>query len=95
MAIRIRRVNGILIALCAARSIPQEGDIYLDDGVHDALSTKFALDFNRTFDCDLPYDKTAAPLIEIEESNNPNRADWDAWMLEMETLPAASDNPLT
>ena len=28
MAIRLRRVNGRLIALCAARSIEKDGDIY-------------------------------------------------------------------
>ena len=46
MAIRIRYVGGgKVVALCAARSKAQEGDIYLDDGIHHALSTKFMLDF--------------------------------------------------
>lgn len=80
MAIRIRRVNGRLIALCAARSVPKDGDIYLDDGLHHALSTKFALDFNSMFDCDLPYEEIDSQLINVEESNNTNRTDWDVWM---------------
>lgn len=78
MAIRIRRVNDCLIALCAARSVPKEGDIYLDDEVHGALSTKFALDFNSMYDGGLVYNETEAQLIEAEESNNPNRDWWDA-----------------
>ncbi len=45
MAIRIRKVNGCTIALCAACTKPKEGDLYLDDSVHHALSTKFDLDF--------------------------------------------------
>ena len=45
MSIRIRVVNGTTVALCAAISEEKEGDIYLDDNVHYALSTKFGLDF--------------------------------------------------
>ena len=44
MAIRIRTVNGVTVALCAVESDEQQGDIYLDDGAHHALSTKFGLD---------------------------------------------------
>lgn len=79
MAIRIRVVDGIMVALCAARSIPKEGDIYLHDGIHHALSTKFALDFNSEGwgNADIPYDDIHVPLIDREESNNANRDDWD------------------
>ena len=46
MAIRIRfNKEGKYVALCAAESNPQEGDIYLDDGMHSALSKKFTKDF--------------------------------------------------
>ena len=46
MAIRIRRVmGGHTIALCAAETKPEAGDLYLDDAVHHALSTKFGLDW--------------------------------------------------
>ncbi len=45
MAIRIRQVGDELVALCAARTNAEAGDLYLDDGVHHALSSKFAVDF--------------------------------------------------
>jgi len=46
MAIRIRKVNGYTIALCAAKTRPEYGDLYLDDNAHHALSTKFGLDWH-------------------------------------------------
>lgn len=45
MAIRIRRVKGIIIAVCAAKTGAKEEDIYLDDSAHHALSEKFYRDF--------------------------------------------------
>jgi hypothetical protein len=45
MAIRLRNVNGLTVALCAAETDYQVGDTYLDDAEHHALSTKFALDW--------------------------------------------------
>ena len=45
MAIRIRKIKGLTVALCAAKTIAKNGDIYLDDSVHEALSTKFGVDF--------------------------------------------------
>ena len=44
MAIRIREINGSIVALCAAKTQAKPNDLYLDDGVHHALSTKFAVD---------------------------------------------------
>lgn len=49
MAIRIRIVKGYMVALCAAKTEPKEGDVYLDDSVHHALTTKFAIDWNETW----------------------------------------------
>jgi hypothetical protein len=46
MAIRIRIIDNKTVALCAAISEPKEGDIYLDDNIHHALSTKFLIDFD-------------------------------------------------
>lgn len=46
MSIRIRIVDGYMVALCAAKTKPKKGDIYLDDNIHHALSTKFAIDWN-------------------------------------------------
>ncbi len=52
MAIRIRTIknkqaNGgfSYIALCAAKSKPVPGDLYLNDGIHSALTDKFTNDF--------------------------------------------------
>lgn len=45
MAIRLRTVDGIRIALCAAETDSMPGDMYLDDSDHRALSAKFANDY--------------------------------------------------
>ncbi len=40
MAIRLRTVQGKLVALCAAETDPCVGDLYLDDEIHYALTLK-------------------------------------------------------
>lgn len=45
MAIRIRDIDGKTVALNARLTKEQDGDIYLNDGIHHALSTKFGVDF--------------------------------------------------
>lgn len=45
MSIRIREIEGHIVALCAARTKAKKDDIYLDDGAHHALSTKFGVDW--------------------------------------------------
>jgi hypothetical protein len=45
MAIRLRKINGVMTALCAAKSVPEEDDIYLDDEIHYALSQKYWRDY--------------------------------------------------
>lgn len=81
MAIRIRTIDGVKVALCAARSIPKEGDIYIDDGSHTALSSKFALDFLEMGFLDMHYEDLIPDdirkIVEQEESNNPNREEWE------------------
>jgi len=47
MAIRIRKINGKTVALCAAKTNQRPNDIYLDDAIHHALSRKFEADFIR------------------------------------------------
>ena len=94
MAIRLRRVDGTLIALCAARSVEKEGDIYLDDEAHRALSIKYDLDFSGERGIE-PWMATEphVPLMEQEESNNANRLEWDAWMKSMADVRKAEKNP--
>ena len=41
MAIRLRKVVGRWVALCAYETDKKVGDIYIDDGQHYALITKF------------------------------------------------------
>lgn len=45
MAIRIRTVDGVRVALCAVEADAKPGDTYLDDGDHYALAAKFARDY--------------------------------------------------
>ncbi len=45
MAIRIREIEGKTVALCAAKTKAKERDIYLNDCVHHALTTKFGVDW--------------------------------------------------
>jgi hypothetical protein len=77
MAIRLRRTDGVLVALCAARSVPKLGDVYLDDGQHYALAEKFWRDYADEV-IGLPRcAPDIAAVAEREESNNPNRDEWD------------------
>lgn len=50
MAIRLRKVEGQLVALCAYETDSVEGDVYLDDDAHYALSLKFARENNLWYD---------------------------------------------
>jgi hypothetical protein len=69
MAIRIRKINGYTIALCAAKTKPKKGDIYLDDDDHHALTTKFGLDFqSEGLICDSFVDKNLIILMKQEEN---------------------------
>lgn len=76
MAIRLRVVNEKYIALCAARSLPKEGDVYLHDEWHEALTNKFSRDWSDLV-AGLPHDDRNDDLVDQEESNNSNRELWD------------------
>jgi len=45
MAIRIRIINNVTVALCAYETDAAEGDVYLDDAQHYALAAKFRADW--------------------------------------------------
>lgn len=67
MAIRIRKIKGNTIAICAAKSKPEKGDLYLDDSIHHALTTKFGLDFYSEGIINDPLaDNSLIPLMAIE-----------------------------
>jgi hypothetical protein len=46
MAIRLRMVDGLMVALCAAETDPMQDDLYLDDAHHYALAAKFSRDWS-------------------------------------------------
>lgn len=58
MAMRLRRVEGRLIALCAAETDEKPGDVYLDDEQHYAIAQK-AWD-------DLKLDDGTAPVPDAD-----------------------------
>lgn len=60
MAIRIRVISGHTVALNAAITKEQEGDIYLHDGIHTALGVKFGVDFKKM---GFMEDDVADPII--------------------------------
>jgi hypothetical protein len=79
MAIRLRMVDGEWVALCAVESDPKEDDIYLDDGQHHALTTKFALDLGMPESAD-------DVLVKLMETQKVRDAfeEMEKWMKEME-----------
>lgn len=78
MSIRLRSVNGVLVALCAARSVPKPGDVYLDDGQHYALAEKFWREYQSLAPQMPECCAKVVAIVEVEESNNANRTAWDA-----------------
>ena len=45
MAVRVREVDNELVALCAAETKAEPGDLYLDDVVDHALRKKYIEDY--------------------------------------------------
>ena len=66
MAIRVRRVDGTLVALCAAKTDEVDGDIYLNDEVHYALSQKYWRDYE---EIDIVDDEGVALATRLESSD--------------------------
>ena len=54
MALRIRIIDDVVVAMCAAKSEAKAGDIYLDDAQYLALMNKFANDFNKMHNLKIP-----------------------------------------
>jgi len=71
MAIRIRKVNGTTVALCAAKTKAEPDDIYLHDGIHHALSTKFGVDFKSEgfMDNDLADERIKPLMLAMENGD--------------------------
>ena len=73
MSIRIREIEGETVALCAAKTEAQKGDIYLDDCAHHALMVKFTIDLESEgwLKIDAPVDELVKELMLREESSKP------------------------
>lgn len=69
MAIRVRKINNHLVALCAAKTKVEKGDVYLDDTIHHALFTKFAVDMEKSKSAD----PIIARLMKKEETKGVNK----------------------
>jgi hypothetical protein len=63
MAIRLRTVNGVRVALCAAETDAAPGDLYLDDGDHYALVAKFAQDHRSGIEYPLEWSTMATQKL--------------------------------
>lgn len=69
MSIRIRVVEGITVALCAAETDPKPGDVYLDDAHHHALAAKFAQDWQgRTINWEYPEEWAAMESQKLRDA---------------------------
>lgn len=90
MSIRIRTVDGVRIALCAAETDPVPGDVYLDDGEHYALTAKFVHDHQgQTIDWIYPVEWAAmASQRKRDATEELNR-----WLAEVEKQRQAEDWP--
>jgi hypothetical protein len=69
MAIRLRTVNGVRVALCAFETDAKPGDVYLDDGEHYALAAKFRRDwFGRVNDFPYPEEWAAMDTQKLRDA---------------------------
>jgi hypothetical protein len=69
VAIRLRTVNGIRVALCAVEADAKPGDIYLDDGDHYALAAKFRRDwYGQTNDFPYPDEWAAMDTQKVRDA---------------------------
>ncbi len=69
MAIRLRTVNGIHVALCAAKTSPIQGDIYIDDAFHYAISQKYWRDYDEIEIVDEEHNRLVAS-IEVNDEHH-------------------------
>lgn len=77
MAIRIRTVDDTLIALCAAETDHQGGDLYLNDAAHYALAAKFAQDWQgQTVDWNYPEYEALMATQKLRDAKE-ELAKWD------------------
>lgn len=92
MAVRLRTVDGVRVALCAAETDAQNGDIYLDDNDHYALAAKFRRDwFGQTNDFPYPVEWAAMDTQKLRDAFE-EHAKWEAavyYLTNLEQIQAA------
>jgi hypothetical protein len=85
MAMRIRRVNGTLVALCAVETDAHPDDIYFDDEVDHAVRIKLWRDFKSegiAFDAiSHPFEDALAETQKVRDA----KESLEAWLKEQET----------
>jgi len=69
MAIRIRWINRRVVALCAAKTKPEPGDLYFDDVVDSALRKKFLEDYKKEGLIEVQAEPSEAELEEFVEKH--------------------------
>ncbi|MER9769012.1 hypothetical protein NKJ09_23440 [Mesorhizobium sp. M0189] len=75
MAIRIRTVDSVRVALCAAETDAMAGDVYLDDNDHYALAAKFRLDWKPDTWPDYPVEWAAMATQKLRDAET-EIAEW-------------------
>jgi hypothetical protein len=82
MAIRLRTVKGVRVALCAVETDEQPDDVYLDDADHYALAAKFCQDFRNE---DLPeYEREWSALA--TQKRRDAKEELEKWIAEKERI---------
>lgn len=85
MSIRLRVVDGLMVALCAAETDPLPGDLYLDDAQHYALAAKFAHDWQgETIDWSYPDEWAAMASQKLRDA----REELHKWLEEVDARDA-------
>jgi hypothetical protein len=84
MAIRLRTVGGVRVALCAAETDAMPGDVYLDDGEHYALAAKFCHDWQgRNIDWQYTEEWAAMETQKLRDA----REELLKWQADQESIP--------
>lgn len=87
MAIRLRTVAGIRIALCAAETDAMPGDVYLDDGEHYALAAKFCHDWQgQAVDWSYPEEWAAMESQKLRDA----KEELDRWLATQDSTQEAT-----
>jgi hypothetical protein len=77
MAIRLRTVGNVRVALCAAETDELQGDVYLDDADHYALAAKFCQDWQgQTVDWRYPQEWHLMATQKLRDA----RDELDSWL---------------